>query len=74
MHEIFIDSGKLLLSGNAIQKRDLVEETIRARAKACDDNKKRVLAAFDYAAKTQPAGTVRDVDIAAFKQVDGKLQ
>lgn len=62
-----------MLSGAAIQKRDLVEETIRARAKACDDNKKRLLAAYDYAAKTQPAGTIRDVDFETYKGVDSKL-
>ena len=62
-----------MLSGMPMQRRDFAEETIRARAKACDDNKKRILAAFDYAAKTQPAGTVRDVDFASFRNADGKL-
>lgn len=68
------DSGKLLLSGSAIQKTDLVEETIRERVRASEENKKRLLAAYDYAAKTQPAGTVRDVDFESFKGVDGKQQ
>ena len=66
------ESGKLLLSGAALQKTDLVEETIRERVRASEENKKRLLAAYDYAAKTQPAGTVRDVDLAAFKGVDGE--
>lgn len=66
------DSGKLLLSGAAIQKRDLVEETIKERVRASEENKKRLLAAYDYAAKTQPAGTVRDVDFEVLKGVDGK--
>lgn len=67
------ESGKLLLSGAAIQKRDFVEETIRDRVRASEENKKRLLAAFDYAAKTQPSGTVRDVDFESFKGVDGKF-
>lgn len=66
------ESGKLLLSGAALQKTDLVEETIRERVRASEENKKRLLAAYDYAAKTQPAGTVRDVDLAAFQGVDGE--
>lgn len=66
------DSGRILLSGSALQKTDLVEETIRERVRASEENKKRLLAAFDYAAKTQPAGTVRDVDLAAFQGVDGE--
>lgn len=67
-------SGKLILSGAAVQKTDLVEETIRERVKRSEDAKKRLLAAFDYAAKTQPAGTIRDVDFESFKNVDGKLK
>lgn len=66
------ESGKLLLSGTALQKTDLVEETIRERVRASEENKKRLLAAYDYAAKTQPAGTVRDVDFESFKGVDGE--
>jgi len=68
------DSGKLLLSGAAIQKVDYVEETIRERVKASEEKKKRLLAAYEYAAKTQPAGTVRDVDFEAMKGVDGELK
>lgn len=64
--------GQPILSGAAIQKTDLVEETIRERVRASEENKKRLLAAYDYAAKTQPAGTVRDIDLAAFQGVDGK--
>lgn len=66
------ESGKLLLSGAAVQKRDLVEETIRERVRASEENKRRLLASYDYAVKTQPAGTVRDVDFETFKGVDGK--
>lgn len=66
------DSGKLILSGAAIQKTDLVEETIRERVRASEENKKRLLASYDYAAKTQPSGTVRDVDFGLLKGVDGK--
>lgn len=67
------ESGKPILSGAAIQKVDYVEETIRERVRASEENKKRLLAAYDYAAKTQPAGTVRDVDFETFKGVDGKF-
>lgn len=67
------ESGKLLLSGAALQKTDLVEETIRERVRASEENKRRLLAAYDYAAKTQPAGTVRDVDFESFRGVDGRL-
>lgn len=67
------ESGKLILSGAAIQKTDLVEETIRERVRASEENKRRLLAAYDYAAKTQPSGTVRDVDFELLKGVDGKL-
>lgn len=62
--------GQPILSGAAIQKTDLVEETIRERVRASEENKRRLLAAYDYAAKTQPAGTVRDVDLAMMKGVD----
>lgn len=62
--------GKPILSGAAIQKTDLVEETIRERVRASEENKRRLLAAYDYAAKTQPAGTVRDVDLAMMRNVD----
>lgn len=65
--------GQAILSGAAIQKTDLVEETIRERVRASEENKKRLLAAYDYAAKTQPAGTVRDIDLAAFQGVDGEF-
>lgn len=62
--------GKPILSGAAIQKTDLVEETIRERVRASEENKRRLLAAYDYAVKTQPAGTVRDVDFELLKGVD----
>lgn len=66
--------GKFMVSGTVLQKTDLVEETIRERVRASEENKKRLLAAFDYAAKTQPSGTVRDVDLAAFQGVDGEYR
>lgn len=52
--------------------RDLVEETIRQRVKAADDRKKRLLAAYDHAAKSQPAGQARIVEFDNFKRADGK--
>lgn len=54
------------------ERRDLVEETIRQRVKAADDRKKRLLAAYDHAAKSQPAGQARIVEFDNFKRADGK--
>lgn len=57
----------LLTSGN---HRDLVEEAIRDRQKAANDEKKRILAAYDAAAKSGPAGTYRVADLKGFKKED----
>ncbi|KAG8185507.1 hypothetical protein JTE90_019762 [Oedothorax gibbosus] len=51
-------------------KRDLVEETIRDRLRAAEDRKKRIMAAYDHAAKTQPAGQARIVEFDKFKRAD----
>lgn len=56
--------------GLADKPRDLVEETIRQRVKAADDRKKRLLAAYDHAAKNQPAGQARIVEFDNFKRAD----
>ena len=53
-------------------RRDLVEEHIRDRVRAADDEKKRVLAAYDAAAKAGPAGTYRVADLKNFTKADGK--
>lgn len=57
----------LLTSGNS---RDLVEEAIRDRQKAADAEKKRILAAYDAAAKAGPAGTYRVADLKGFRKED----
>lgn len=48
---IYTASNGAMLSGTPLQKTDLVEETIRARARACDENKRRLLGAYDFAGK-----------------------
>ncbi|KFM82469.1 hypothetical protein X975_00239, partial [Stegodyphus mimosarum] len=50
--------------------KDLVEQTIRERLKAAEERKKRILAAYDHAAKSQPAGGARIVEFDAFKSAD----
>jgi hypothetical protein len=57
----------LLVRGN---ERDLVEEAIRDRQKAAADEKNRILAAYDAAAKGGPAGTYRVADLKGFKKED----
>jgi len=56
--------------GLADKPRDLVEETIRDRLKASEDRKKRILAAYDHAAKSQPSGQARIVEFDAFRSAD----
>ena len=51
-------------------QRDMVEETIRDRVRAADDEKRRVLAAFDAAAKSGIAGP-KIVDLKNFSKHDG---
>lgn len=49
-----------------------MEETIRDRLRAAEDRKKRIMAAYDHAAKTQPAGQARIVEFDTFSSADGK--
>lgn len=51
-------------------KRDLVEEAIQSRIKAADQEKQRILAAYDAAQKSGPAGTYRVADLRGFKKED----
>lgn len=51
-------------------KRDLVEEAIQSRIKAADAEKQRILAAYDAAQKSGPAGTYRVADLRGFKKED----
>jgi len=41
---------------------DLVEDGIKKRQREAEERKRRILAAYDVAAKSGPAGAVRDVD------------
>lgn len=49
---------------------DLVEDAIKQRQLEADLRKKRILAAYDAAAKSGPAGTVKTVDFESFKKAD----
>ena len=52
-------------------KVDLVEDAIKRRQREAEERKKRILAAYDVAAKTQPAGTVKEVDFDVVNKIDG---
>lgn len=51
-------------------KRDLVEEAIQERQKAADTEKQRILAAYDAAAKSGPAGTYKVADLKNYSKAD----
>ncbi|XP_050050602.1 uncharacterized protein [Dermacentor andersoni] len=51
-------------------KVDLVEDAIKQRQREADLRKKRILAAYDAAAKSGPAGVVKTVDFDSFKKAD----
>ncbi|KAH8026357.1 hypothetical protein HPB51_020341 [Rhipicephalus microplus] len=51
-------------------KTDLVEDAIKQRQLEADLRKKRILAAYDAAAKSGPAGVVKTVDFDSFKKAD----
>ncbi|XP_077533169.1 uncharacterized protein LOC144145429 isoform X1 [Haemaphysalis longicornis] len=51
-------------------KDDLVEDAIKQRQREADLRKKRILAAYDAAAKSGPAGMVKTVDFDSFKKAD----
>ncbi|CAG2117209.1 unnamed protein product [Medioppia subpectinata] len=56
---------------SGIKASDLVEDALRSRQKAAEDRKKRVLAAYDAAARGAPSGVAnREVNFEAFKKVD----
>ncbi|XP_076364587.1 uncharacterized protein LOC143253909 isoform X3 [Tachypleus tridentatus] len=54
--------------GGGLQ-RDLVEESIRERQKEADERKRRILSSYDAAAKSGPAGTIRDVNFETSKKI-----
>ncbi|XP_037566518.1 uncharacterized protein LOC119446222 isoform X2 [Dermacentor silvarum] len=51
-------------------KVDLVEDAIKQRQREADLRKKRIMAAYDAAAKSGPAGVVKTVDFDSFKKAD----
>ncbi|XP_077510828.1 uncharacterized protein LOC144121477 isoform X1 [Amblyomma americanum] len=51
-------------------KKDLVEDAIKQRQREAELRKKRILAAYDAAAKSGPAGVVKTVDFDSFKKAD----
>lgn len=59
-----------LSSSNNIIQKDLVEQGIRDRLRAADEEKKRILAAYDAAARSGPAGTYRVADLKNFTKQD----
>lgn len=52
---------------------DYVEDAIKRRQREAEERKRRILASYDIAAKSQPAGTVRDVDLDSTSSIDSKL-
>lgn len=51
-------------------RRDATEDIIRQRQKEAEDRKKRILAAYDSAARSAPAGAPKEVDFESFRSVD----
>jgi len=57
---------------SGIKSSDLVEDALRQRQRAAEERKKRMLAAYDSAARSGPAGAPKEVNFEAFKKADGK--
>lgn len=51
-------------------RSDHVEDSIKKRQREAEDRKKRILAAFDVAAKSAPAGAPKDVDLDVANTID----
>lgn len=51
-------------------RKDLFEETLRQRQREAEDRKKRILAAYESAARSGPAGVQKEVDFESFKTAD----
>lgn len=51
---------------------DYVEDAIKKRQREAEERKKRILAAFDVAAKSTPAGAPKDVDLEVGNQIDSE--
>lgn len=53
-------------------KTDHVEDAIKKRQREAEERKKRILAAFDVASKSAPAGAPRDVDLDVADKIDSE--
>lgn len=51
-------------------KVDMVEDAIKKRQREAEERKKRILAAFDVAAKSAPAGAPKEVDFDVVNHID----
>lgn len=51
---------------------DLVEDAIKRRQREAEERKMRILAAYDVAAKSTPAGAAKDVDLDIVNKIDSK--
>lgn len=56
---------------SGIKSSDLVDDAIRQRQRDAEERKKRMLAAYDAAARSAPSGqAIKDVNFEAFKKAD----
>jgi len=55
---------------SGIKSSDLVEDALRQRQRGAEERKKRMLAAYDAAARSAPAGAPKEVNFEAFKKAD----
>jgi len=55
---------------SGIKASDLVEDALRQRQRAAEERKKRMLAAYDAAARSGQAGAPKEVNFEAFKKAD----
>lgn len=52
---------------------DHVEDAIKKRQREAEERKKKILAAYEVAAKSAPAGAPRDIDFDVVENIDGKI-
>jgi hypothetical protein len=56
---------------SGIKSSDLVEDALRQRQRAAEERKKRILAAYEAAARSAPSGVAnREINFEAFKKAD----
>lgn len=54
-------------------KVDLVEDVLQQCKRNAEERKKKILAAYEAASRSGPAGVVKGVDFEPFIKADGKL-